>query len=65
MKCQCCPHIETSQLIWTASQLTGLYMRAKLALNEYLTWHSKYITACGINNSMVYYLRQNIQEWTT
>ena len=24
----CCPHIETSQLICTANQLTGFYMRA-------------------------------------
>ena len=31
---QCCPHIETSQLIFTANQLTGFYMRAALALNE-------------------------------
>ena len=30
---QCCPHIETSQLICTANQLTGFYMRATLALN--------------------------------
>ena len=30
---QCCPHIETSQLIFTANQLTGFYMRATLALN--------------------------------
>ena len=29
----CCPQIETSQLICTANQLTGFYMRAKLALN--------------------------------
>ena len=33
MKCQCCRHIETSQLICTANQLTGFYMRATLALN--------------------------------
>ena len=33
IKCQCCPHIETSQLIYTANQLTGFYMRATLALN--------------------------------
>ena len=31
--CQCCPHIETSQLICTANQLTGFYMGATLALN--------------------------------
>ena len=33
IKYQCCPHIEKSQLICTAIQLTGFYMRAKLALN--------------------------------
>ena len=30
-KCQCCPHIETSQLICTENQLTGFYMRTALA----------------------------------
>ena len=34
IKCQCCPRIETSQLICTANQLTGFYMRATLALNR-------------------------------
>ena len=34
IKCQCWPHIETSQLICTANQLTGFYMRATLAFNE-------------------------------
>ena len=33
IKCQCCPHVETSQLICKANQLTGFYMRATLALN--------------------------------
>ena len=33
IKCQCCPHIETSQLICTANQLTGFYMRETQALN--------------------------------
>ena len=33
IKCQCCPHIEGSQLIWTANQLIGFYMKAILALN--------------------------------
>ena len=32
-KCQCCPHPETSQLICTANQLTGFYMRVTLTLN--------------------------------
>ena len=32
--CQCCPHIETSELICCADQLTGFYMRATLALNR-------------------------------
>ena len=34
IKWQCCPHIETSQFIRTANQLTGFYMRATLALNR-------------------------------
>ena len=29
----CCPHIETSQLVCTANQLTSFYLRATLALN--------------------------------
>ena len=33
IKCQCCPHIETSQLICTANQLTDFYMRATLPSN--------------------------------
>ena len=33
IKCQCCPHAETSQLIYTTNQLTGFYMRATLAFN--------------------------------
>ena len=35
IKCQCCPHIETSKLICYADQLTGFYMRATLALNGF------------------------------
>ena len=33
LKCHCCPHIETSQLICKAKQLSGFYMRATLTLN--------------------------------
>ena len=33
IKYQCCPHIETSQFICCANQLTDFYMRATLALN--------------------------------
>ena len=36
-KCQCCPHIETSQLICTVNQLNGFYIRAKLAFNGLIT----------------------------
>ena len=32
-KCQFCLHIETRQLICTANQLTGFYMRSTLAHN--------------------------------
>ena len=37
IQCQCCPHIETSQLICTANQLIGFYMRATLAFNGLLS----------------------------
>ena len=33
MKCQCCPHIETSLLICCANQLTGFYTRTTLAFD--------------------------------
>ena len=33
IKCQCCPHKETTQLICCTNQLTGFYMRATLALS--------------------------------
>ena len=33
IKCQCCPHIETSQLICCANQVTGFYMRATFVFN--------------------------------
>ena len=41
IKCQFCPHIETSQLICIANQLTGFYMRATLALNELNLFYKK------------------------
>ena len=44
VKCQCCPHIETSQMIFTANQLTGFYMRATPAPNGLSTFEdSQYI----------------------
>ena len=33
IKCQCCPHIETSHVICFAHQLTGFNMRATLSFN--------------------------------
>ena len=33
IKCQCCTHVETSQLIFTANQLTGFYVRATMVFN--------------------------------
>ena len=41
IKCQCCPHIETIQLIWIANQLTGFSMRATLALNGLISFVHK------------------------
>ena len=38
--CQYCSHIETSQLICTANQSTGFYLRTTLALNGLIKWHS-------------------------
>ena len=35
VKYQCCPHIETIQLICCANQLTGFYMGATLAFNGF------------------------------
>ena len=31
--CQCCLHIETSQLLCCANQLTGFYRKATVAIN--------------------------------
>ena len=39
MKCHFCPHIETSQMIYCANQLTGFYMRATMALNGLIPVH--------------------------
>ena len=39
IKCQCYPHIETSQLICCVNQLTGFCMRATLALNGLTSKH--------------------------
>ena len=41
-KCQCCPHIETSQLICFANQLTGFYIRVTLAFNGLIIFPSMY-----------------------
>ena len=46
IKCQCWPHIETSQLIWTANQLTGFYMRALNGLhseNTLVLWRLSFL----------------------
>ena len=40
---KCCPHIETSQLICCANQLTGFYMRATLAFNGLKEYKSEII----------------------
>ena len=38
---QCCPHIETSQLIWQANQSTGFYMRATFGIFSSIRLFSK------------------------
>ena len=42
IKCHCCLHIETSQLICIANQLTDFYMRATLAFKSTLVQIWKY-----------------------
>ena len=42
----CCPHIEISQLVCCANQLTGFYMRATLVFN-------------GLTTYMLFFLRKN------
>ena len=50
IKCQCCPHVETSQLISCANQLTGFYMRATLALKG-LTSSKSLVTVSKLSDS--------------
>ena len=63
MKCQYCPHIETSQLICTANQLTGFYMRTTLALhglNTGLQKHGRTIMESKASQDKLQQLGQNI-----
>ena len=78
--CQCCPHIETSQLICIANQLTDFYVRATLAFNGLR--YSKFVPVItylrgifGINlpNSLFWIFEisrvkqgtfQNFKKWT-
>ena len=39
IKCQSCTHTETSQLIYKANQLTGFYMKIRLAFNGLMSKH--------------------------
>ena len=56
IKRQCSPHIETSQLICTADQLTGFYMRATLALNGIIfqlvyNYESRFRDSLGVHQT--------------
>ena len=51
IKYQCYPHIETSQLICCANQLTGFYMRPTLALNGLNTSSHKRLLEDFFENS--------------
>ena len=57
IKSQCCPHIETSKLIWTANQLIGFYMRATLALHGLNTRLNTSLS----NGSIKHYLRIDLK----
>ena len=46
-KCHCCPHIETTQLICQANQLTGFYMTA----NNDIKWVKNIKEILGISKT--------------
>ena len=50
---QCSPHIETSQVIWSANQLTGFYVVRTLALISLHTFCAACITRWSIHVSSV------------
>ena len=60
-KCQCCPHIETSQLICCANQLTGFYMRVTLAFNRLNQNSAGLIVKTSAAKHFFYYLQTTKQ----
>ena len=68
IKCQCCLHIETSQLICTSNQLTGFYIRLSLAFTGLIIRYSskqRYLLHDAVNDMaifQVYYLWQFIRK---
>ena len=62
VKCQCCSHIKTSQLICIANQLTGFYMRAALALNGLNQSIRERKTRQTDKNSFIINIKTNVYE---
>ena len=56
IKCQCCPHIETSQLICCGIQLTGSYMRKPLPLTGLSFLSSRYIFDKQTNKIKIWWI---------
>ena len=53
------PHIETSQLICIANQLTGFYMRATLAFNGLKTLRAKEKFTCDLVHNILEFYKFN------
>ena len=54
IKCKCCPHTETSQLIYSVNQLTGFYLKVTLAFNGLKMvgrMSSLLCNFCGLNST--------------
>ena len=55
IKCQCCPHMETSQLICFANKLTGFYMRATLAFTGLSVRSQKHARIRNVTSTESYF----------
>ena len=64
IKCQqCCPHMETSQIICTAGRLTGFCVGATLAVNGIIIeWHSSKLSRTSFSIAWKKYLSNRFNQ---
>ena len=64
IKCQqCCPHMETSQIICTAGCLTGFCVGATLAVNGIIIeWHSSKLSRTSFSIAWKKYLSNRFNQ---